>query len=308
MKPGHSHSFGQEKARAGEHRTFLVIAITAVMMVVEIVAGIAFGSMALLADGLHMASHTAALGVAALAYVYARRHAKDDRYSFGTGKVNALAGFTGAILLAGFAVVMLVESAERFLNPVAIVFNQAIFVAIAGFIVNVISMVILGGHHEDQGHDHSNHHDHRHDDHNLRSAYFHVLADALTSVLAIVALLAGKHLGTEWMDPVMGVLGAGLVIRWSVGLLRQSGRVLLDRQAPAAIRNTVIEAVEQQGLNRVRDLHVWAIGPGYFAAEIALEAPHPKNPDFYRGLLPGDLRLVHVTVEVHRVCLLSDNK
>jgi cation diffusion facilitator family transporter len=154
MTSGHSHSFGQERARAGEQRTILVIAITAVMMVVEIVAGMAYGSMALLADGLHMGSHTAALGLAAFAYIYARKHAGDDRYSFGTGKVNALAGFTGAILLAGFAVIMLVESAERFLNPVAIVFNQAIYVAIAGFVVNGISMVVLGGHHENEEHDH----------------------------------------------------------------------------------------------------------------------------------------------------------
>jgi len=163
MIPGHSHSFGQEKARAGEQRTVLVIAITAMMMVVEIGAGMAFGSMALLADGLHMASHTAALGLAAFAYVYARRHAGDDRYSFGTGKVNALAGFTGAIILAGFAVIMLVESAERFLNPVDIVFTQAIYVAVAGFVVNGVSMFILGGHHENEGHDHG------HEDHNLRS-------------------------------------------------------------------------------------------------------------------------------------------
>ena len=298
MTLGHSHNFGQDKARAGEQRTVLVIVITAVMMVVEIAAGMAFGSMALLADGLHMGPHTAALGLAAFAYVYARRHAGDDRYSFGTGKVNALAGFTGAILLAGFAVVMLVESAERFLNPVAIVFNQAIFVAIAGFVVNGISMVILGGHHEQEGHDHQDHHDHGHEDHNLRSAYLHVLADALTSVLAIVALLAGKYMGAVWMDPVMGVLGAGLVIRWSWGLLRQSGRVLLDRQGPDAIRSAIVEAVEQHGVNRVYDLHVWAIGPGYYAVEIALATASPKSPEFYRGLLPDRLGLAHVTVEV----------
>jgi cation diffusion facilitator family transporter len=292
MTPGHSHSFGQEKTRAGEQRTVIVIAITAVMMAVEIGAGIAFGSMALLADGLHMASHTAALGLAAFAYVYARRHAGDDRYSFGTGKVNALAGFTGAIILAGFAVIMLIESAERFLNPVAIVFNQAIYVAGAGFVINVVSIVILGGHHEKEGHDHG------HEDHNLRSAYLHVLADALTSVLAIMALLAGKYMGAVWMDPVMGVLGAGLVIRWSWGLLRQSGRVLLDRQAPGEIRDAIVDAVEQQEGNRIYDLHVWAIGPGYYAAEIALETPQPKSPEYYRRLLPDDLGLAHVTVEV----------
>ncbi len=302
MTSDHSHSFGQEKARAGEQRTILVIAITAVMMVVEIVAGMAYGSMALLADGLHMGSHTAALGLAAFAYIYARKHAEDDRYSFGTGKVNALAGFTGAILLAGFAVIMLVESAERFLNPVAIEFNQAIYVAIAGFVVNGISMIVLGGHHENEEHEHQHH---GHEDHNLRAAYLHVLADALTSVLAIVALLAGKYLDAVWMDPVMGVLGAGLVIRWSWSLLRQSGRVLLDRQASKAMQSAIVEAVEQEGLNRVYDLHVWAIGPGYYAAEIAVEAPQQRSPEYFRGLLPIDLGLAHVTVEVTAISHLN---
>jgi cation diffusion facilitator family transporter len=302
------HSFGQEQAKAGERRTMIVVVITAVMMVIEIISGIAFGSMALLADGLHMGSHAAALGLAAFAYVYARRHAKDARFSFGTGKVNSLAGFTGAIALAAFAVIMLVESVERFMNPVTIVFNQAILVAVVGFIVNGVSMVILGGHHGggDHGHDHGHHHHHDREDHNLRSAYLHVLADALTSLLAIVALLAGKYFGAVWLDPVMGVLGAGLVIRWSVGLLRQSGRVLLDRQAPRHVRQAVVDAIEQQGRNRIYDLHVWTIGPGYYAVEICLETAHPMNPDDYRRLLPDDLGLAHVTVEVSRLETASE--
>lgn len=297
IRTRHEHSFGQDLPKTGERRTVIVIAITAVMMVVEIVAGIAFGSMALLADGLHMGSHVAALALAAFAYVYARWHARDERYSIGTGKVNALAGFTGVIALATFAGIMLVESVGRFLDPVDIVFNQAILVAAVGFVVNVLSIIILGEHHENSGHRHGLHSPGERD-HNLRSASLHLLADAMTSLLAIVALLAGKYFGAGWLDPVMGVLGAGLVIRWSWGLLRQSGRVLLDRQAPAPVRRAIIEAIEQQNMNRIDDLHVWSIGPGYYAAEIALETAVPRDPDSYRRLLPTDLGLAHVTVEV----------
>ncbi|MFH2052543.1 MAG: CDF family Co(II)/Ni(II) efflux transporter DmeF [bacterium] len=306
----HDHVFGQDQPRAGERRTVIVIAITAVTMVVEIAAGLAFGSMALLADGLHMASHTAALGLAAFAYVYARKRARDPRFSFGTGKVNALSGFAGAVVLAGFALVMLVESVGRFLAPVPIVFDQAILVAVAGLVVNAVSMVVLGGHHHD--HDHEDHHDHdhgpdhHHEDHNLRSAYLHVLADALTSVLAIFALLAGKYFGAVWLDPAMGVLGAGLVIRWAWGLLRQSGKVLLDGQAPAPVLMAVTEALERDGTTRILDLHVWSIGPGYYAAEVALETADPEDPDHYRKLLPPDLGLVHVTVEVRGNGVLTD--
>jgi cation diffusion facilitator family transporter len=293
MTRAHSHSFGQERPRDGERRTIAVIAITATMMVVEVLTGIAYGSMALLADGLHMASHTAALGLAAFAYIYARKRAHDGRYSFGTGKVNALAAFTGAITLALFALIMLVESVERFLNPVDIVFDQAILVAVLGLIVNGTSMFILGGHHE---HDH----DHHRHDHNLRSAYLHVLADALTSLLAIFALLAGKYFGAVWLDPMMGLLGAALVIRWSWALLGQSGYVLLDRQAPAKLLQAIRERIEEPGITEIYDLHVWSIGPGYFAAEIAVESGQPLTPDEYRARLPEDLRLAHVTIEVVR--------
>ncbi|MGD9548989.1 MAG: CDF family Co(II)/Ni(II) efflux transporter DmeF [Candidatus Krumholzibacteriia bacterium] len=300
----HDHVFGQDRPRPGERRTVIVTVITAVTMAVEIIAGLAYGSMSLLADGLHMGSHAAALGLALFAYVYARRRARDEDFSFGTGKVNSLAGFSGAIVLAGFALVMLVESLGRFLNPVDIVFNQAIYVAIAGLVVNGVSMLILGGHHENHDHHEYHHHDgrtnddHTHEDHNLRSAYLHVLADALTSVLAIVALLAGKYLGAVWLDPLMGVLGAVLVIRWARGLLLQSGRVLLDRQAPAPIRQKVAEALEEGGKNRVYDLHVWAIGPGYYAVEAAIEASDPQGPEYFRTRLPTGLGLKHVTIEV----------
>ena len=295
----HDHTFGQEARKPGESRTLWVIAITATMMIVEIAAGLLFGSMALLADGLHMASHTAALGIAAVAYIYARRHAGDPRYSFGTGKVNALAGFASAILLAAFALLMVAKSVDRFLSPVTIQFDQAIVVTLVGLVVNGVSAWILRDshdHHHDHGHDHHHHHGH---DHNLRGAYLHVLADALTSVLAIVALTAGKFLGFVWMDPVMGIVGAVLVARWSVGLLRDSGTVLLDRQASPAVENRIRTAVEADGSGRVADLHVWSIGPGMLATTVTVVADRPRSAEHYRGLLPADLGLVHSVIEVH---------
>ena len=219
----HDHSFGQDKKRSGETRTVIVILITATMMGVEIAAGLAFGSMALLADGLHMASHAAALSISAFAYYFARKRAHDRSFSFGTGKVNSLGGYTGAILLVLFALLMVSESIHRLIEPVAISFNQAIGVAIVGLVVNGVSVFILGhddhhhhGHdHGEVGHDH--HHDGHHHDHNLRAAYLHVLADTLTSLLAIVALLAAKYYGWIWMDPVMGIVGAILITKWSMG-------------------------------------------------------------------------------------------
>jgi len=241
----HDHTFAQDKRRFGESRTLIVIGITAVMMTIELIAGVMYGSMALLADGLHMASHTTALGITVLAYVYARRNARNSQYSFGTGKVNALGGFTGAVLLAIFAVFMAFESMLRLVNPVEIVFNQAIFVAALGLVVNGVSVYILGG----EDHNHGHHHEpgsggHHHDDHNLKSAYLHVIADALTSVLAIFALLAAKYFGFIWMDPVMGVVGAVLVARWSYGLLGSTSAVLLDRQAPETLREEIREIFE----------------------------------------------------------------
>ncbi len=234
----HDHHFGQAEPQAGEARTRIVVALTAVFMVVEVLAGLAFGSMALLADGLHMASHASALGLALAAYVYARRHAHDRRYSFGTGKVNSLAGFASAVALAVFALVMAGESVRRFIEPVAISFDEAIVVAVLGLLVNGASAVILrvrhDGEHPDQGHQHGERDHHHHHDHNLRAAQFHVLADALTSILAVIALVAAKQLGAVWMDPAMGIVGGLLVGRWSWRLLRDAGAVLLDRQAPAA--------------------------------------------------------------------------
>jgi len=296
MEP-HDHAFGQDARRSGERRTLVVIAITATMMGVEIAAGVLFGSMALLADGLHMASHAGALAVTVAAYVYTRRHARDDRFSFGSGKVNSLGGFSSAVLLAVFALFMVGESVHRFLRPVEIRFDQAILVAVLGLIVNGVSALILGsGHDHDHGPDD---HDHHRQDQNLRAAYFHVIADALTSVLAIVALVTGKYLGLVWMDPLMGIVGAALVSRWAWGLVRQTGRVLLDRQGPEEVLDAVRAAIEVRSGDRVVDLHVWSIGPGIRAAEIALVSDRPLSPREYKERLPEGLGLVHVVVEVH---------
>lgn len=306
----HDHSFGQDRPRAGERRTLVVTAITLATMVVEIVAGIAFGSMALLADGIHMGTHALALGISAFAYIYARRHAHDRRFSFGTGKVNALGGYTGAILLAIFAFVMVWESVERAVNPVAIQFNWAIAVAVAGLMVNGLCMLILGGHGHDHGHSHAHSHDHgahahghghhHGDDHNLRAAYLHVLVDALTSLLAIFALLAGKYLGAVWLDPAMGVVGAILVLRWAKQLLGLTTGVLLDQRADSPVRQRLREAIENDGDNRLADFHVWSIGPGIYAAAISVVTHRPQAPAYYKALIPVDVGVVHTTVEVQR--------
>jgi len=304
----HSHTFGQQLRRPGETRTLIVIALTGLMMVVEIAAGIAFGSMALLADGLHMASHTVALSINAFAYIYARRHAHDQDFSLGTGKVNTLGGFTGALLLAGFALVMVWESVARLIAPVEIAFNQAILVAVLGLIVNGVSVLILGHHHhpetvedlETELAEHARHrHELHHHDHNLLAAYLHVLADALTSVLAIFALLGAKYLGFIWADPAMGLVGAALIARWSYGLLRGTATILLDREGPEQLRTTIKDALEAQDSNRVADLHLWAVGPNIYSVMVSIVTHHPRSPDHYKALIPDGLGVVHIVVEVH---------
>jgi len=290
----HEHHFDQHRPKSGEARTRWVVLITAVMMAVEITTGILFGSMALLADGLHMASHTAALGLSVFAYIFVRRRAHDPSFSFGTGKLNSLAGFASAILLALFALLMVVESIDRFFNPVNIAYNEAIVVAVLGLMVNFISVFILRDSHD--------HHDvgssHKHD-HNLFAAYLHVLADALTSILAIAALLAAKHAGLQWMDPAMGVVGGFLVARWSWGLLRGTGRVLVDSQVPYEVLESVRKAIDGDAV-RITDLHVWEIGPGYRAAILAVETAHPLTPQEIKERLPEELGIAHATVEIHK--------
>jgi len=289
----HQHHFNQHLPKSGETRTRWVVLMTAVMMAVEISTGILFGSMALLADGLHMASHTAALGLSIFAYIFARRRAHDSSFSFGTGKLNPLAGFASAIVLALFALLMIVESIDRFMHPVSIAYNEAIVVAVLGLLVNGISVIILRDSHD--------HHDvggsHKHD-HNLLAAYLHVLADALTSILAIAALMAAKYVGLTWMDPAMGVVGGVLVARWSWGLLRGTGRVLVDSQAPDEVLESVRNAVEGDSV-RIVDLHVWEIGPGYHAAILAVESDRPLTPRGVKDMIPKELGIAHITVEIH---------
>ncbi|MEZ5503292.1 MAG: CDF family Co(II)/Ni(II) efflux transporter DmeF [Halioglobus sp.] len=303
----HDHVFGQQAQRSAENRTIVVVMLTAVMMVVEIVAGVVYGSMALLADGLHMASHATALGISVFAYVISRKLAADTGFAFGVGKINSLAAFASAVLLMGFALFMALESAERLVNPLAISFDNALIVAVVGLVVNGASAWILMStpHGHEHGHDHADDHDHDHEhghghDHNLRAAYLHVLADALTSLLAIAALLAGKYLGARWLDPVMGIVGAALVARWSYGLIRDTVRVLLDRQASAESLELVRHSIEANSTDRIADLHLWTIGQGLFAAEIAIVSDDPKSPAYYKALLPSGLGIVHATVEVHR--------
>lgn len=292
----HGHRFASVDS-SNERRTSLVVGLTAVTMVVEIAAGILYGSMALLVDGWHMGTHVAALGISVFAYRYARGHAGDRRYTFGTGKVGVLGGFASAVALAVVALLMGVESVGRFFSPRAIQFNQAIFVAVIGLLVNLLSAWLLRGHHgrESPGHEGSSHHH----DHNLRAAYLHVLADTFTSILAIAALVAGKFVGLVWLDPLTGMVGGGLIAWWAYGLLRDTGHILLDSGVDPRIVSSVRSAIESDLDNRVSDLHVWHVGPNKFGAIISVVTHHPRPPEHYKALLSRHVELAHVTVEVH---------
>jgi len=295
----HDHVFlGADHAR-NERRTWMVIALTATMMVGEIAAGLAFGSMALLADGFHMATHAGALSITVLAYIYARRHARDARFSFGTGKVGELAGFASAVILGVIALLIGFESVVRLTRPVEIRFDEAIAVAVLGLVVNLVSARLLheGGHHHHHDHGHAHHH-HDHD-HNLRAAYVHVLTDALTSILAIAALLAGRFYGWVWMDPLMGIVSAVVISRWSWGLMRGAGAVLLDMVPDPALADAVRARLETDG-DRVADLHLWRVGPGHDALIAAIVTDDPQPPATYEQRLHGLVPLSHVTIEVHR--------
>lgn len=298
----HSHSFGQEHVKAAEKYTIIVIFITAITMIIEITTGILFGSMALLADGVHMGTHTLALGIAAFSYYYTRKYANDKRFSFGTGKVNSVGGFSSALLLIVFAFSLTWESVERLLTPVEIQFNQAIVVAAAGLLVNIISAWILSrphAVHNHSPHDHSGHHGHTYQDHNLKAAYLHVIADALTSVFALVALFAGKIWGLVWMDPLMGILGAILVSRWAWGLLKETSGILLDCQAPEKSQAIVRKALENNN-DRISDLHIWTIGEGLYAVNISIVTNSPQFPSYYKQLLLKYREFAHITVEVQK--------
>lgn len=312
----HSHDFIPEGHARNERKTRFVIALTATMMVVEIVAGTAYNSMALLADGWHMASHASALGITAFAYWFARRHRDDPRFTFGTGKVSVLGGYSSAVVLGVIALLVAWESFERFLSPQAIAFDEAIAVAVVGLVVNVVSAWILQEDHHGEAHGHAHPHSHagapagahadhaavhgHGHDHNLRAAYLHVLADALTSLTAIVALLTGKLYGWTWMDPAMGIVGSILIARWSYGLLRDSSVVLLDGDVPMATREALASALQRGSTDRVSDLHVWRVGPGRLAALAAVVSDAPKSPDEYKEVMASAVPLSHVTVEVNR--------
>lgn len=290
----HDHVFISKHQRRHEKRTRIVIGLTAVMMVLEVASGILFGSMALLADGWHMASHVAALGITALGYHFSRHHAFNPRFSFGTGKIGELAGYSSALVLGLIALLMAYESIKRFLSPVVISFDEAIGVACLGLVVNVVSALLLK---ERAGE--GEHHSHHHTDHNIRAAYFHVLADALTSVLAIVALTAGRFLGWIWMDPFMGLLGAAVISRWSYFLLQDTGRILLDINVTDTLVREIKDIIESEAETRISDLHLWRIGPGAFSGIISLVTPTPRAPHYYKDRLSHLRRIRHLTVEVN---------
>jgi cation diffusion facilitator family transporter len=293
----HNHSFLGPRHARNERRTWLVVALTVVMMVGEIAAGTLFGSMALLADGWHMATHAAALGIAALAYLFARRQAGNAHFSFGTGKFGDLAAFASAIILGIVAIQIGFESFERLVNPVSISYREAIFVAVLGLAVNLVSAWLLREEHDDHHHGHGHAHTHGHHDNNLRAAYVHVVADAATSVLAIAALVTAMYLNWTWADPVVGIIGAVVIGSWAIGLVRASGAVLLDVSTDRNMETVIRDRIETRG-DKVTDLHLWQVGPGHRAAVISLISDDPLPPSDYKRRLSGLHGLSHVTVEV----------
>jgi cation diffusion facilitator family transporter len=309
----HNHVFLGEGHERNERRTWTVIALCSFMMVAEIVGGLLFGSIALVADGLHMSTHASALLLAALAYRYARRHADDDRFSFGTGKLGDLAGFTSAIVLAMIALLIGYEAVTRFIWPVSIDFNQAIPIAVLGLIVNIVSALLLGGgehghehaHHAHAEHEHEDQHEHVHVDHaahrdnNLRAAVVHVLADAAVSILVIVGLTLGRLFGWIWMDPAVGLVGAVVIAAWAYTLIRDTGAILLDMTPDRGMAERMRATIETDG-DRLTDLHLWRLGPGHLGVIVSVATRQERGPDYYQTLLGRFRALSHVTVEVQR--------
>lgn len=300
----HSHVFLGERHEHYERKTRIVIAVTATMMVAEIIGGTLLGSMALVADGWHMSTHAGALAISAFAYMYARQHKHDPDFAFGTGKLGDLAGFTSAIVLAMVSIFIVYQALQRLITPVPIIFGEAIAVATIGLVVNVVSALLLHDgnhahdHHDDHAHKNipSNHHHHR--DNNIRSAYIHIIADAAISVMAIVGLLCGWIYGWIWMDPIMGVIGALVIANWAYTLMRDTGRVLLDITPDKHLEDSIRSRLESNG-DTVTDLHLWQVGPGHYGAIVSLVADNPQSPDIYKKILAGLKALSHVTVEVH---------
>jgi len=305
----HSHTFDQG-SRAAERGTRWVMWITAVMMVFEIAAGWWYNSMALLADGWHMSSHAVALGLSAFAYAAARKYALDPRFAFGTWKIEVLAGFSSALFLCGVAVWMVVGSVERLLDSKPIHYEEAIVIAVLGLVLNIVCAVILGrshehhdhAHHAHHGHSHDHHHSSHHQDLNLKAAYLHVVADAATSVLAIVALIGGLVWGWSWLDPVMGIVGAILVAVWAKGLLIETGKVLLDREMDHPVVDEIREVIEtgsEAGDTRVIDLHVWRVGKQVYSCALSVVTHDTSlTPEAIRKQLAVHEEIVHCTIEI----------
>lgn len=300
----HSHKFDEGNPLA-EKNTLRVAILTAVMMVVEIAGGWYYNSMALLADGWHMSSHAVALGLSVLAYFCARKYAHDPRFSFGTWKIEVLGGYTSAIFLVMVAGLMIFQSIERLISPSPIHYNQAIGIAVVGLVVNLVSAWLLkDGHHHDHGHghEHAEHDHHGHHDLNLRSAYIHVIADAATSVLAIIALFGGKLWGASWMDPVMGLVGAVIVSIWAYGLLRDTGRVLLDAEMTAPVVEEIREVIAQSPIKaQISDLHVWRVGQGKYACILSLVTHEEVAPAYFKNQLHIHEELVHISIEINQM-------
>jgi cation diffusion facilitator family transporter len=319
----HDHRFLGQGHEQSERRATLAASVTTVFMIVEIAAGFAFGSMALIADGVHMATHVGALGLAAGAYWLARRHASDSRFTFGSGKFGDLAAFASAIVLGIAGLGVAIESIERLLSPVAVDYRNAAFIAALGLAVNLVCAYILGGGHShghghDHGHGHSHardhdhdheHHDHDHDDghshahaavdNNMRAAYVHVLADAATSVLALGALTIGLFYGIRWLDPLVGIIGAGVIASWAYGLVRDSGMVLLDAEADPKLAKNIRGIIEKDLGARVADLHLWRVGPGHHSLIVSLVCPDPISSEQVKAALrQHHPDLSHVTVEI----------
>jgi cation diffusion facilitator family transporter len=306
----HSHVFLGAKHDRHERRTWFVVALATAMMLAEIVGGTLFGSMAVVADGWHMSTHAGALTIAALAYRFARRHAHDPRFTFGTGKTGELAAFCSAVILALIAAAIGYEAVTRIFAPVAIHFREAIPLAAVGLLVNLASAWLLSDHGHHHGHPHADdHHDHDHGHHhgahrrgqdsNFRAAYVHVLADALTSMLAIVALTCGFLFGWVWLDPLMALVGVAVILSWSFGLIRSAGTVLLDMVPDRHLAGHIRKHLEVDG-DRVCDLHLWRLGPGHVGLIAAVVSDHPQAPSAYKHRLDGIAGLSHVTIEVHR--------
>lgn len=295
----HSHDFGVDSAQ-NKSKVKIVFWLTTIIMILEIAAGTWSGSMALLADGWHMGTHSAAFLIAIFAYSYAKKNANNKSFSFGTGKVNYLGGFASAIALAIVALLMILESVQRIIEPNNIHFNEAIIVAIVGLIVNIVSAFILKDdhHHHDHHGDSDHHHDH---DHNMKAAYLHVLADALTSVLAIVALLTGKYMGIIWIDPVMGIVGAIVILHWSYGLIKESSTVLLDKSVDVSTFEKISQTLDKRN-TIINDIHVWKIASTHQAAILSVSSPAPLSTGEYKKILSESLpQLSHVSVEVNKI-------